>query len=97
MGRKRPAGQSSGGYPKNNFTIEKLLEPTVLRKLRLEEFHLVGPDALAVDQRQVFGRVGFEGQGEQFHVRLFRRAVLLVMVAATAGGHHVDPGVGATA
>ena len=64
--------------------------------MRLEELHLIGQHALAL-QIDVFGMGRAERHGEQGHARLFRGVTRLVIVAALTRRDHIGPAVRAAA
>ena len=66
----------------------------VARKMRQQEFHLVGQYSAPL-QVDVLGVGRGEGYGQQLHARLFRGAACLVVIAALAGRDHIRPGVAA--
>jgi len=69
-----------------------LSQHTVAGEVGEKEIHLVGQDLLALEI-DVLGMGGREGNGQKLHARLLRCTTGLVVVAALAGGYHVDPGI----
>ena len=62
--------------------------------MRHQKFHLVGEYA-TIPQNKIFPQAGHIRRVEQGHVGLLGGAAAFAMVAATAGGDHIHPGVDA--
>ena len=62
--------------------------------MRHQKFHLIGEYA-AIPQNKIFPQARYIRCLEQGHIGLLGRAAALSMVAATAGGDHIHPGVDA--
>ena len=59
-----------------------------------QKLHLIRQNA-TVAQNEVLPKAGFVGRIKEGHLRLFRRAMALTVVAGAACGHHVHPSINA--